>query len=153
MRDFIPERTSEALGMLVLRVGVAWFIFVWAVNKLLAPEQYQQLVKWIDKADISLTQVYVIAVVQIVLCLIVFAGWARTYSYAALAALHGYSIWRQLPKHLDPFEINDKGFPVNRNATVALAAFAAMVALWLLRHRDHWSLDALLAGRRGSGPQ
>jgi hypothetical protein len=133
--------------MLFLRFGVAWFIFVWAVNKILAPEQYQQLVKWIDKADVSLTQVYAIALVQIALCLVVFAGWARTYSYALLAAMHGYTIYRQLGKYFDPFEINDKGFPVNRNATVALAAFAAMVALWLLRHRDRWSVDGLLRRR------
>jgi len=51
---------------------------------------------------------------------------------------------RQLPQYLDPFEINDNGFPVNRNVTIALCAFLAMVALWLLRHRDHWSLDELL---------
>jgi len=139
---------SEALGLLLLRIGCAWFIFVWAVNKIFAPLQYQKLAKFYDSIDLGLWQVYAIAAVQIVICLLVFAGWARIVSYAALAAMHGFSIFRQWPQYLAPFEINDNGFPVNRNITVALCAFLAMLALWLLRHRDHWSLDVLLAARR-----
>ncbi len=139
---------SEALGLLLLRIGCAWFIFVWAVNKILAPVQYQKLAKFFDSIDLGLWQVYAIAGVQIVICLLVFAGWARIVSYAALAAMHGFTIFRQWPQYLAPFEINDNGFPVNRNVTVALCVFLAMLALWLLRHRDHWSLDVLLAARR-----
>jgi hypothetical protein len=139
---------SEALGLLLLRIGCAWFIFVWAVNKIFAPLQYQKLAKFFDSIDLGLWQVYAIAAVQIVICLLVFAGWARIVSYAALAAMHGFSIFRQWRQYLAPFEINDNGFPVNRNITVALCAFLAMLALWLLRHRDHWSLDVLLAARR-----
>jgi len=141
------ERTRDALALAILRFGVAWFIFVWAVNKILAPQQYQNLAKWIDKVDVSLAQVYTIAGVQIVICLMVFLGWKRGLSYALLALMHGYTIWRQLPKYLDPFEINERGFPINRNVTVSLAVFAAMVALWLLRHRDRWSLDFWLRQR------
>lgn len=144
----LPNR--EALACLILRCGVAWFIFVWAVNKLLAPAQYQQLAKWIDKVDVSVMQVYSVAIVQIVICLCVFAGWQRIVSYAALILIHGYTVYRQLPKYLDPFEINDKGFPVNRNVTVSLAVLCAMIALWLLRSADRWSLDAWLARKRQS---
>lgn len=147
MRLLTPYQ-SEALGLLLLRIGCAWFIFVWAVNKIFAPLQYQKLAKFFDSIDLGLWQVYAIAAVQIVICLLVFAGWARIVSYAALTAMHGFSIFRQWPQYLAPFEINDNGFPVNRNITVALCAFLAMLALWLLRHRDHWSLDVLLAARR-----
>ncbi len=139
---------SEALGLVLLRIGCAWFIFVWAVNKILAPVQYQKLAKYFDSIDLELWQVYAIAGVQIVICLLVFAGWARIVSYAALAAMHGFSIFRQWPQYLAPFEINADGFPVNRNVTISLCAFLAMLALWLLRHRDHWSLDVLLSARR-----
>ncbi len=149
MRLLTPHQ-SEALGLLLLRIGCAWFIFVWAVNKFLAPVQYQKLAKFFDSIDLGLWQVYAIAAVQIVICLLVFAGWARIVSYAALAAMHGFTIFRQWPQYLAPFQINDDGFPVNRNVTVALCAFLAMLALWLLRHRDHWSLDVLLEARRNN---
>lgn len=148
MRSPLSPHTTEALALLILRFGCAWFIFVWAVNKLLAPEQYQSLVKWIDKVEIDLTTVMIVACLQVAICLCVFVGFARLYSYAFLAAIHAFSVYRQLPKYLDPFEINDKGFPVNRNVTVSLCALCAMLALWLLRHRDHWSLDAVLKRRR-----
>lgn len=34
---------QEALGLLILRLGLAWFLFVWAVNKILAPTQNAKL--------------------------------------------------------------------------------------------------------------
>ncbi len=148
MKSPLDSRTQAAIALLLLRVGCAWFIFVWAVNKFLAPAQYQRLAKHFDNVTIDETQIFIIAGIQVAICLCVFLGWARLYTYAFLAAIHGYTIYRQLPKYLDPFEINDRGFPVNRNATVALCAFLAMLALWFLRHRDHWSLDTLIKGRK-----
>lgn len=139
---------SEPLGILLLRLGCAWFIFVWAVNKFTAPGQYQGLVKHFDKLEIDLTQVYAIGALQAAVCLLVFVGLWRTLSYAALALLHAGTIWRIWPRLIDPFEISEKGFPVNRNSAIALAIFLAMLALWLLRDRDRWSLDAWLARRR-----
>ena len=141
-------KNREALAMVILRFGVAWFIFVWAVNKLLAPVQYQNLARWIDKVEIDLSTIYAIAIVQIVVCLLVFAGAFRTWSYGALFAMHAYTVYRQWPKYLDPFEINDKGFPVNRNVTVSLAVLCAMLALWMLRDRDRWTFDGWREGRR-----
>ncbi len=133
--------------MLLLRFGCAWFIFVWAANKFFAPQQYIKLARYFDGVDIGLWQVYMIAGVQIALCILVFAGWARIASYGALAVMHAYSVYRQLPGYFDPFRIDENGFPVNRNMTISLCALLAMVALWLLRHRDHWSLDAILEKR------
>ena len=144
-----PDQSiRDAAALLILRLGCAWFIFVWAANKILAPQQYQQLARHFDKIDLSLTQVYVVAGVQILVCALVFVGYARIVSYGALALMHAFTIFRQWPKYLDPFAISDRGFPINRNATVALCAMAAMIALWLLRHRDHWSLDAWISQRR-----
>ena len=147
MKSPLENRAQDALALLILRVGCAWFIFVWAVNKFLAPAQYQQLAKHFDKISLDETQVLIIAAIQVSICLCVFVGWARLYTYALLAAIHGYSVYRQLPQYFDPFEINDKGFPINRNVAVSLCALLAMIALWLLRHRDHWSVDALIRGK------
>ena len=144
----LQPRWAEPLGMLLLRLGCAWFIFVWAVAKFAAPKQYQFIMKRFDGIEVELDMVTVIGAAQIVICVLVFLGAFRTISYAALVAIHGFTmtrIWEQL---IDPFAVSDKGFPVNRNSSIALAVFLAMVALWLLRHRDEWSVDAWLARRR-----
>ena len=143
-----PEATREALALLVLRLGCAWFIFVWAAHKFLATQQYIGLARHFDKVELDPLQVQLIGGAQILVCLLVAVGWQRTWSYAALAAIHGFTIWRIVGRLFDPFAVNENGFPINRNSTVALAVFLAMAALWLLRHRDRWSLDAYLADRR-----
>lgn len=139
---------AEPLGMLMLRFGCAWFIFVWAVNKFTAPGQYQNLAKHFDKIDLGMTQVYAIGAVQIAVCLLVFLGLWRGISYLVLALLHFPTLVRIWPKLIDPFAVSERGFPVNRNSAIALAIFLAMTALWLLRKRDVWSLDAWRARRR-----
>ena len=139
---------SESLGMVLLRWGVAWFIFVWAVAKFTAPKQYQFIMKRFDGVEVDMTWVYVIGGAQIVICLLVFAGALRTWSYAALIAIHAFTLTRQWERFIDPFAISDKGFPVNRNASISLAVFLAMVALWLLRNRDEWSVDGWWKRRR-----
>ena len=147
-------RWTEALGLLLLRVGCAWFIFVWAVNKFFAPGQYAFILKKFDGIEAEVVQVYVIGAVQVVICVLVFIGLWRLFSYAALALLHAGTIYRIWPRLIDPFEISEKGFPVNRNSAIALAIFLAMVALWLLRERDVWSVDGWLRRRKaveGSG--
>lgn len=142
---------GEPLGMLLLRWGCAWFIFVWAVAKFTAPGQYRFIMKRFDGVEVDLTWVYVIGAAQILVCVAVFLGAFRTVSYAALAAMHGFTITRVWERLIDPFAVSEKGFPVNRNSSIALAVFLAMLALWLLRHRDKWSLDGWLRRRHGDG--
>ena len=147
----MEPKWTEALGLLLLRVGCAWFIFVWAVNKFLAPGQYAFILKRFDGIEAEALQVYAIGAVQVVICVLVFLGFWRAFSYAALALLHAGTIYRIWPRLIDPFEISGKGFPVNRNSAIALGIFLAMVALWLLRERDIWSVDGWRARRRERG--
>lgn len=145
----MEPRWTEALGLLLLRAGCAWFIFVWAMNKFFAPGQYAFILKRFDGIEAEFLQVYAIGAAQVAVCLLVFAGLWRGISYAALALLHAGTIYRIWPKLIDPFEISERGFPVNRNSAIALAIFMAMIALWLLRERDVWSVDGWRARRRG----
>lgn len=137
------------MGLLLLRLGCAWFIFVWAVNKFYAPGQYAFILKRFDGIEADFTQVYVIATIQVIICIAVFLGYQRTISYALLAFLHALTVYRVYPALLDPFFISEKGFPKNRNSVNALTIFLAMIALWFLRDRDQWSIDGWLARRRG----
>jgi uncharacterized membrane protein YphA (DoxX/SURF4 family) len=142
---------KDAAAVLILRLGLAWFMFLWAAHKVITPEQYQALARNFDKVDLSLTQIYLAGGVQIALCLMVALGIFRFGSYGALAVMHFYTLTRRWDGFFDPFAVNAKGFPINRNQVIDLAVMGAFVALLLLIARDHWSLGGWL--RRRMGPR
>jgi len=143
-------QTREALGMAILRIGLAWFLFVWAVNKILAPAQYQKIWGYFYGIDIGANMPYILATAQIAICLAIALGLWRVVTYALGFAMHAVTVAIISPTLIAPFVINNNGFPTNRNQAIALAAFGGFAALWLLRHHDHWSLDAWLKRRKGS---
>ncbi len=138
--------TKESLGLLFLRLGLAWFLFVWAVNKILAPVQYQKLWGYFHGIEIGEIMPIVMGWAQIAICLAIALGLWRGVSYALGFVMHAVTVAVIFPKLMAPFVI-EKGFPVNRNQAVALAILAGFAALWLLRHNDHWSFDAWRARR------
>ena len=139
----------EAAALLMLRLGLAWFLFVWAVNKILAPDQYVRIWGYFHGVDIAAEMPYYMGAGQIIVCAAMALGLARSVSYGLGFAVHAVTIWVILPSLAAPFVV-DGGFPVNRNASVAVAALVGFAALWLLRHRDHWALDVWLAKRRAA---
>lgn len=139
----------DGLAVLILRLGLSWFMFLWAIHKILTPKQYQGLVRHFDGVDISFAQIYAIGSVQILLCVLVAIGLFRPISYGALAAMHFFTITRQWERYIDPFALSDKGFPINRNPVIALAAMGAFIALVLLIRRDHFSVGGWLERHQG----
>ena len=140
-------RQREALALLILRVGLAWFLFVWAVNKILVPGQYVKIWGYFHGIEIGSQMPYFMGAAQIVICVAMAIGLWRVVTYALAFLMHGVTVAIILPTLIAPFVVvND--FPVNRNSSIALAAFAGFAALWLLRHRDHWSLDCWLKESR-----
>jgi len=77
----------EGIALLILRVGLAYFIFLWAVHKLITPEQYQRLAKHFDQVEMSLFQVYTMGGLQIALCVLAALGIFRYFSYGGLALM------------------------------------------------------------------
>ena len=134
------------LGLLILRLGLAWFLFVWAVNKILAPVQYQKVWGYFHGLDIGTTLPYVMGGLQIAICVAIAVGLWRTVVYALGFIMHSVTMVVIFPSLIAPFVIND-GFPTNRNQAIAVAAWAGFAALWLLRNRDAWALDEWLARR------
>jgi uncharacterized membrane protein YphA (DoxX/SURF4 family) len=135
----------DALALLVLRLGLAWFIFLWAAHKIITPGQYQSLARNIDGIEVSLGQVYLAGGVQFALCVLVALGVLRYFSYGALLIMHFFTVTRRWEGFLDPFAVNAQGFPVNRNQVIDLAVLAAFIALVLLIRRDHFSIGGWLA--------
>jgi len=147
-----PQNTrsdwQEALGMLILRLGLAWFLFVWAINKILAPVQYQKLWGYFHGIEIGSTLPYVMGGLQIIISLAIAIGLWRTISYGLGLTMHSVTIVVIFPSLIAPFVINN-GFPTNRNQAIAVAAWAGFATLWLLRKRDVWSLDVWLSRKKG----
>jgi hypothetical protein len=135
----------DGLALLILRLGLAWFIFLWAAHKIITPGQYQNLARHFDGVDVSVTQVCLAGGVQIGLCVLAALGVLRYLSYGSLLVMHVFTVTRRLEGYFDPFAINDRGFPVNRNQVIDLAVLAAFIALVLLIRRDHFSVGGWLA--------
>ena len=141
-----PEK-REALALLLLRLGLAWFLFVWAVNKIIEPGQYVRIWGYFHGIDIGANLPYFMGGAQIILCAAAALGLWRGLSYGLLFLMHLVTVIVIFPGLIAPFVIENH-YPVNRNNSIALAALAGFAAIWLLRHRDHWSLDVWLARRK-----
>lgn len=132
---------NDAMAVLVLRLGLTWFLFVWAVNKVIEPGQYARIWGYFHGIDIGANMPYFMGGAQALICIAAALGLWRILSYGLLFTMHLVTVIVIFPSLIDPFAI-EEGFPVNRNSAIALAALGGFAALWLLRHRDHWSLDA-----------
>ena len=58
--------------------------------------------------------------------------------------MHAFTINRGKDRFFDPFALNDRGFPVNRNMMIDLVVMGAFLAPILLTHREHFSLGGWL---------
>ena len=139
-----PSDTRDALAVLILRVGLIWFLFLWAIHKLLATSQYQNLARNFDDVEVSATSVQIAGIVQLTLLALALIGIFRPFSYGAMAVMHAFTISRQWDRYLDPFAISERGFPVNRNLSETAAVMCAFIALMILIPRDHFSLGGWL---------
>ncbi|MGL4320195.1 MAG: hypothetical protein ACRCS3_04965 [Paracoccaceae bacterium] len=148
MAPLTSQDRLDATALLILRLGLAWFIFLWAAHKIITPAQYQDLARNFDGVEVSLTQVYLAGGAQVALCLMAAIGLLRYLSYGGLLVMHAFTVTRRWAGFFDPFALNDKGFPINRNQVIDLAVLAAFVALVLLIRRDHFSIGGWIARRR-----
>ncbi|WP_297773912.1 hypothetical protein [uncultured Roseovarius sp.] len=140
-----PQDKTDALALLILRLGLVWFIFLWAAHKVITPTQYQNLARHFDEVDVSLAQVYAMGGFQIAICAFAAFGILRYFSYGSLLVMHFFTVTRRWDGFLDPFAVNDRGFPINRNQVIDLAVLAAFIALVLLVRRDHFSVGGWFA--------
>ncbi len=141
---------KDGAALLIMRLGLAWFIFLWAAHKIITPKQHQNLARHFDGVDVSFAQIYGMAAFQITVCVLVALGLFRIFSYLALLVMHFFTVTRRWEKFFDPFALSEKGFPVNRNAVIDLAVLGAMIALILLIRRDHLSIGSRMERKRGN---
>ena len=148
MRSFtISSDSQNAAGVLVLRLGLAWFLLVWGINKFLAPGHYVKLYAYFHDLEIGATMPYYMGAGQTLISVAIALGLWRRVSYGLGLVLHTVTMAVILESVLAPFLIED-GYPSNRNQSIAVAAWCGFVALYFLRSHDAWSLDRWFQRRR-----
>ena len=126
------DTTLEA-ALLALRLGLTILFAVWALDKLLAPDHAKNVLAIFygqDKDAISDTLPLVLGLSQLVLVIAFAIGALKTVTYGALLAMHAVTTIVSLKMHLDPFAVPNILFWAN------WPILGALVALFLLRHRD-----------------
>jgi uncharacterized membrane protein YphA (DoxX/SURF4 family) len=136
-----------ASALLLLRLGLGYFLLVWGVNKFLAPKQTVAIWGYFYGIDISAWLPQLFGAGESIVAVAIIAGLARRLSYGTGLLIHGVTIVVISERLVAPFVIED-GFPVNRNLSVAVPALMAFAAMYLMRARDAWSLDNWIARHR-----
>lgn len=142
------EGRAEALALLLLRLGLGYFLLVWGVNKFLAPAQTVAIWGYFYDISIDAQLPLLLGAGEVAVALAIMFGLWRRLSYAAGFLIHGVTVVVISSELLAPFTI-ENGYPVNRNNVVAVTVLAAFAALYLLRGRDRLSLDCWRATRAG----
>lgn len=137
------------LGLVLLRFGLGYFLFVWGVTKLLVPAQTVAIWGYFYGVEIDAALPYLLGGGEILLALAILFGVWRVVAYGVGFLVHGVTVVVISSSLFDPFAIED-GFPVNRNASVSLPALMGFALLWLARAQDAWSADVWWRRRRAA---
>jgi putative oxidoreductase len=126
------EKQRLEVSLLLLRVGVSVVMVVWTIDKFIRPEHSKQVFKsFYFVQDISLTALYSIATIQLLLTLGFLFGIKKSFTYGSILLLHGISTFSSFKQYLAPYEGPNIMF------FAAWPMFAACVALFLLRREDN----------------
>lgn len=133
------------LSLLLLRLGVALVMAVWAIDKIVNPGHAAAVFSSFYGLDaLGPEALLAIGVIQIGIILFFLAGAVKTVSYGAVLAMHAVSTLSSWRQYLDAFD--------NLLFVAAWPMLAACVVLFLLRSHDTLlSLNGLFDRRAGSG--
>lgn len=122
------------LALLTLRLSVFLVMFVWTLDKMLAPGHAAGVFeRFYGIGDLGPKAMYAIGAAELVIILGFVLGWARRFTYAAVLVFHAVSTLASFPMYLDPAK--------GRLFYAAWPMLAACFTLYLLRDSDTlWSL-------------
>lgn len=125
------------VSLLLLRLGVFVVMFVWTLDKFVAPDHAARVFEHFYQLEgMGPGILDAIGAVQLVVILGFVAGLFRTWTYGLVLAMHAVSTLSSWPQYLAAFD--------NLLFFAAWPMLAACIALFLLRDSDTMlSLDAL----------
>jgi hypothetical protein len=128
--------TALSIALFILRIGLAGFLLLWSLDKLVAPEGAMAIYQFFYHVSITTEIAYVIGAFEFLLSLAIMAGFLKTYSYGFGLLLHVTSTTASYQQLLNPFG-------GNHLYIAAIPVLAGFIALFLMRRQDTlWSLDA-----------
>lgn len=126
------QQKHLALGLLALRVTIALVFFVWAFDKILAPEHSTKVFSAFYGLDVSSGFSVIIGIVQLVFVGAFLLGIQRSKTYLIALILHSFSTFSSFMKYLDPLG--------NLLFFTAWPMLAACLVLYLMRDFDSYTL-------------
>jgi putative oxidoreductase len=129
--------------LLLMRLTIAAFMLVWAVDKVIAPEHAQAVFSRYYFTELTHQPILILGVVQIAIILAFAIGFARFWSYGAVMVMHFLSTASTYAQLASPWEAGPRGLLF----WAAVPVLGAAIALFVLRDRDRLlSVDAYRSG-------
>ncbi|MHB1219460.1 MAG: DoxX family protein [Alphaproteobacteria bacterium] len=130
-----------ALALLFIRLALGYFFAVWGINKLLTPDQTAEIFGYFYGMRVPPWLPDTLGVAETALAAAIVVGLWRRPAYLAGLLVHTTTIVVTARSLAMPFLLED-GFPVNRLYAASVPTWAALIALYMLRADDRWSIDA-----------
>ena len=140
----LPEFTNKArnhlaIGLLLIRIGVAAVFLMWTIDKFVNPEHASKVFeKFYKIPSLTATLSYAVGAVQMLLVLGFLVGLFRTWTYGLILLMHAISTFSSWQQYLDPWTYPHLLF------FAAIPMLSACVTLWLMRDFDTYTIDACL---------
>lgn len=135
----LARRLTQALA--AMRITTGLFFLLWAVEKFVRPEVNARIWDHFYRLSIAVNFSYVVGALNVVMALALIAGFKRRFTYAYWTLFHTVSVLSTYRQLVRPYSESNHLF------LAGVPIVALMVALYLLRDWDAWSLD----GRRAAG--
>lgn len=123
------EKRLQA-GLAIMRISIALFFLVWSMEKLVVPENTQEIFERFYSLQIPVVASYALGAVQTLLILTFLAGLFKTLSYGLPLIMHTVSMLSSYQQLLNPYE------PPNHLFWAGVPVLGALIALFLLRDSD-----------------
>ena len=129
--DALEKSSKLSISLLLLRLGIAAVMIPWAIDKIMRPEHAAAVFRaFYMVPSLSTTAASVLGILQLIVIAGFLGGFARTWTYGAILAMHTVATLTSWNQYLHPFEGSNLLF------FAAWPMLAACVGLFLLRDQD-----------------
>ena len=135
----MPRDMKLEASLLLMRLAIAAFMLVWALDKVIAPEHAQSVFSRYYLTELPADPFIFIGLVQIAVIIAFASGFARFWTYGAILLMHTVSTASTYAQLANPWDAGPRGLLF----WAAVPVLAAVIALFVLRNRDRLlSVDA-----------